>query len=185
MKSFFITGIPTSGKTYLATRISKEFNLPILSVDKFRKEMIQDSELKKWVYFYWNIDEKEYYTNTTCNKQWENLVNQSEAFWQFTKEKIADALRTEPHIVEGVNLLPHLMSETDLQGLILLGESEKRIFRRIRANPRWGETVELQKLEAEAFFHCEGSWYRKEAEKYNYSVFTDTNEAYDYQVNLA
>lgn len=184
MNSIFITGIPASGKSYLAKKLSKRFNMPILSIDELKNEMVKDPDLKKWVNFYWNVDEKEYYTTKSCEEQWDNLVAQSEAFWTFIKEKINEAMRKEPHIFEGVNLLPHLVSSLGINGMVLLGESEQSILDRIKKEPRWGRTESLQKLEANAFCNCEATYYRSEAKKYGYEVFNSADKAEEYLVEL-
>ena len=178
MNSVFITGIPTSGKTYLAKRLSKTTGLQYVGADSFRREMKKDPKLEKWVNHYWNLDEEKYYTETPCAEQWINLVNQSEAFWPTILSKTKDYLKYGPIIIEGVNLLPHLTARNfDFKGVVLLGESEAGVLEKLNKEPRWGRTLKLKRLEAEAFFNCEGKHYKEEAEKYGYSPFKDFEEA--------
>src|SRR5947209_4511319 len=87
-KKFFITGIPTAGKTYLAKKLADQIGGQVFSIDTLRDEMSDDSKYGKWVNFYWNLDEKEYFTTTTPEEQWKNLVRQSEEMWPFILEKI-------------------------------------------------------------------------------------------------
>ena len=62
-------------------------------------------------------------------------------------------------IFEGVNILPHLAHcDLNFKGIILLGESFEVILERNKKDPRWGQTEELQK---------------KEAEKYGFKTFSD------------
>lgn len=179
MKYLFISGIPASGKSWLAAKIAKEFNLLHVNIDDLREEMAKDEELKKWVNFFFNQDEIEYWENTSCDQDWQNTRNQSEAFWPTIKEKINTIISEgRAAIFEGVNLLPHLMKEykKEMSGIYLLGESFEVILKRNIKDPRWGNTEELQKKEAEMFYYCEGKKYKKEAEQYNYKTFKDINE---------
>ena len=63
MQSVFISGIPGSGKTYLAKKLSLEFGIKLISLDALRIEMQKDSALRPWVDFYFNLDEAEYFKN--------------------------------------------------------------------------------------------------------------------------
>lgn len=182
MPYLFISGIPASGKTYLAKEISNKSGAFYLSIDNLRKEMAKDSKLLSWVNFYWDKNEKEYYEKTSCEKQWDNLVKQSKALWPFILNKIDEVKNTHASaIFEGVNILPQLAKkDLDFQGIYLLGESEEKILERIKAEPRWGQYEQLQKLEAKAFFNCERKKYKEEAEKYSYKCFITTDEANTY-----
>ncbi len=74
--------------------------------------------------------------------------------------------------------MPHLAhQDLDFHGIVLLGDSEQIVLERCRKNPRWGKTDELQKKEAKWFFVHEGTIYRKEANKYGYKVFNDSEKA--------
>lgn len=176
MNSVFISGIPTAGKTYLAEKIATKTQMKVVSVDSLRSEMLNDPKLEKWANFFWNQDEEKYYNETSCNEQWQNLVNQSEAFWPTILSKIAEIKK--PFILEGVNVLPHLVKK-DLQidGVCLLVESEKIVFERLKVNSRWGNTDELKRTEAKAFYNCEGIKYKNEALEHGFQVFTNVNDA--------
>tara|TARA_Y100000310_G_scaffold323497_1_gene383889 strand:+ start:607 stop:1164 length:558 start_codon:yes stop_codon:yes gene_type:complete len=175
MKSVFIGGIPVAGKSSLAKKLERELGILHVDTDLWRKELCKDENLKQWVMFFWNLNEAEYWEKTTCKEQWDNIVEQSEAFWPVFKQKIGDT--REPTIFEGVNLLPNLMKETNLQGIYLISDSVEEIFERNKKDPRWGSTEELQRKEADSFVNCEAIMYRKEAEKYGYKVFTDVEKA--------
>ncbi len=164
----FISGIPASGKSYLADRVAKIAGVQHIKIDDWREEIRKSPELEKWVDFFWNQDEKEYWKITSCDQQWENLRKQSEAFWSIFLQKIKEIQGSgKGAIFEGVNILPHLAHrDLDFSGIFLLGESFETILERNKRDPRWGETGELQTLEAEAFWNCERPKYKQEAEKY-------------------
>jgi hypothetical protein len=179
MTYVFIGGIPASGKSYLARDIASETGAYYFGIDSLRREMSKVPHLKYWTDYYRNLDEEEFYKNTPCEGQWEALCRQSEAFWPTILENINKTKSKYPSaIFEGVNLLPHLTSKyLDFPGIFLLGESFEQIFARNKERPRWGKTEEVQRLEAENFFHCEGMMYKQEAEKYGYKTFHNSNEA--------
>ena len=179
MNHAFISGIPTAGKSFLAEKIARERNMLHVDMDELRGEMAQDPELKKWVSFFSDQDEEQYWANTTCEQNWRNLIKQSEAFWPTFLNKINEVVKAgKPAIFEGVNILPHLAKRDLLfPGIYLLGESFDVTFQRNKKDSRWGETEVLQRKEAEMFFYYEGEMYRKEAEKYGYKTFRDIVEA--------
>jgi len=185
MNSIFISGIPAAGKTHLALRLHKKTGLPILSTDRLRENMAKDSTLKNWVHFFFDKDEREYFSKTSCKDHWFNLVKQSEAFWPEIIKAVKDLEEKGPCIVESVNLLPHLANKhLKFSGTYLIGESEKEIFIRLQNNPRWGKTKELQKIEADRFYNCEGRCYKEEAGKYGYQTSTNTEEAYRFLLKM-
>ncbi|QQG43589.1 MAG: AAA family ATPase [Candidatus Daviesbacteria bacterium] len=179
MSYVFIGGIPASGKSYLAKKVAEKTGAFHLDVDTLRKEMSKDPQLKYWVNFFFNQDEEEYLKNTPCEKHWENLVKQSEAFWPTILNKINEVIKSHKSaIFEGVNILPHLAKrDFNFPGVYLLGKSFEEIFERNKQDPRWGQTEQLQKLEAELFFNCERPKYKEEAEKYGYKIFDKSDEA--------
>jgi len=178
MNSVFMGGIPTSGKSYLAKKLSKVTGATHVCIDDLRIEMRKDPKLEPWVNFFWNKTEEKYWEEVSCEDHWINLKNQSEAFWLTVENKINDFLtKSKPAIFEGVNLLPSLMVKLPVRGVFLLGKSEGVVFERIKKKPRWGKTEELQKKEAEFFFRCERSRYEENAKKYYFKTFSRLEEA--------
>jgi len=179
-KRLFITGIPTAGKSYLAKKLAKEVGGICVSVDNMREELSKDERYKKWVNYYLDQDEYIYYTTTTYDEQWKNLVAQSEGFWPGVLTELAQYADEEsPVILEGVNILPHLINR-DLQipGIAIIGRSLEETLERNMREPRWGATEELQKLEVDAFFNGERPHYKDDAERYGYPVFETPDEAW-------
>lgn len=68
--SVFITGIPTSGKTYLAKKVVSMFGMDHVKTDDMREEMVKDPLLEPWVHFFWNKDEVEYFQTFSYAEQW-------------------------------------------------------------------------------------------------------------------
>lgn len=186
MKKLFITGIPTTGKSYLAEKLANEVDGIWISIDDLREELAKDPRYKKWVNYYMDQDEYTYYTTTNYEQQWQNLVKQSEELWSGILEKIKELDKNDkPLILEGVNILPHLAKKYfDFPGVALIGKSFEETFEKNRKGPRWGKTEELQKLEAEAFFYGERVHYKSEAEKYGYPVFKSADKTYETALKL-
>ncbi len=174
MKHVFISGIPASGKSYLATKVARTTGMLHFKVDDWREKFRKDKHAN-WVDFFWNKNEAEYWENIDCKKHWENIVKQSEALWPEIVNEIGKVIKLgKPAIFEGVNILPHLAhKDLNFNGIFLLGESLETILERNKQDPRWGQTEELQKKEANVFFYCEGLKYKEEAEKYGFKTFTD------------
>lgn len=175
----FIGGIPASGKSYLARKLVEKTGAFYLDTDTLRKEMSSDPQLEYWVNFFWDQNEEEYLTKTSCEDHWQNLVKQSEVFWPTILKRIKEIMESNKSaIFEGVNILPHLANkDLNFPGIYLLGKSFDEIFERNKHNPRWGHTEELQSKEAELFFNCDRPKYQEEAEKYGYKTFTNSEDA--------
>lgn len=173
MSYVFIGGTPASGKTYLAKKVAEQTEVFHLDLDTLRKEMRSDPQLKFWTDFFFNLDEEKYLKETSCEQHWQNLIKQSEAFWPTILNKVNEVILTHKSaIFEGVNILPHLAKKDfNFSGIFLLGGSFEQIFERNKKNPRWGQTEELQRKEAELFFNCDRQKYKEEAEKYGYKTF--------------
>lgn len=177
MSYVFISGIPTAGKSYLATQIGDEFDVHVEKLDDFREEMKNDPELEPWVNYYWNKDPRKY-AQKDCQLQWDDLVAQSEAFWPATKAYMEQKMQEHDAIVfESVNLLPHLAIDLSFSGVYLLGESLEQTIDRNKREPRWSKEEDIQEREARHFYLCEGPRYKHEAEKYGFLTFVSPDEA--------
>jgi len=185
-KRLFITGIPTSGKSYLAKRLADKVGGVCVLLDDLREGLATDENYKKWTNFYLDRDEKRYLTNTSPEEQWNNLVTQSEGLWPAFIDGIEKYSNEEkPVIFECVNILPHLAKkDLDFAGIVLIGSSFELTLERNLKDPRWGNTKELQELEAKTFFFVERPKYKSEAEKYEYPVFEKAEDAFEYCLRL-
>lgn len=180
-KRLFITGIPTAGKSYLGKKLATEVGGACVSIDDLREDLSKEEAYAKWVNFYLNQDEYTYFTTTTYEEQWANLVKQSEELWSGILAKIVQyATENKSVIFEGVNILPHLAhKDLPMPGIAIIGRSLEEVLERNRKEPRWGKTEDLQRLEADAFFNGERPRYKAESEKYGYKVFETPDEAWD------
>lgn len=185
-KRLFITGIPTSGKTYLGNKLAEAVGGICVSIDNMRVDLVKEEKYKKWVNYYLDKDEYSYYSTTSYDKQWSNLVEQSEGLWPGTLERIVKYKgEKRPVIFEGVSMLPHLVDrDLHIPGIVLIGRSFEEILQRNMRNPRWGDSESLQKMEAKSFFECERPHYTEEADKYGCSVFETPDEAWSSAIKI-
>lgn len=178
---FFITGIPTAGKSYLAKKMATAIHGIAVSLDDYRESLRSDGRYKKWIDFYVDHDEEHYLKTIPPEEMWKNLVAQSETLWPAFLQKIAryDDI-AKPVIFECVNILPYL-AKRDLRfpGIVLIGHAYEEVFERNKANPRWGATPKLQEMEAKIFFEVERPHYKAEAQKYGYPIFESADEAFE------
>ena len=149
--------------------------------DDYRENLAANDVYKKFVNFYLEKDELNYYMTTSPENQWLNLVHQSEGLWPAFIEEI-NKYRDEsrPVIFECVNLLPHLIKKTfDIPAVVLIGRSYEETLQRNKKDPRWGTTEQLQELEATSFFYAERPMYMSEGKKYGYPLFESAEEAFN------
>jgi dephospho-CoA kinase len=185
-KRLFITGIPTSGKSYLAKILAEKIGGIAVILDDFRESLSMDNQYKKWTNFYLDQVEKKYLSTTSSEKQWENLVTQSEGLWPaFLKEISKFKDEAKPVIFECVNMLPHLVKrDLGFDGVILIGSSFEETLERNKKDPRWGSTPELQELEAKTFFYIERPHYKEDALRYGFPTFEKADDAIEYCMNV-
>jgi hypothetical protein len=179
-KRLCITGIPTAGKSTLTKRLAEATNGIGVLLDDYREELASDERYAKWVNFYIDQDLETYYTTTSPEDEWKNLVAQSEAIWPAFLERIDSYADEErPVIFECVNLLPHLIKrDLGFPCVVLIGSSYEETLARNTKDPRWGSTEQEIELNSKSFFFVERPRYQEEAEKAGYSVFETLEEAY-------
>ena len=95
----FITGIPTAGKSYLAKKLAAEVGGICVSVDDIREGLAEDERYRKWVNFYLDKNEFEYYSKSTPDELWADLVAQCEGLWSATLQKISEYENEERPVI--------------------------------------------------------------------------------------
>ena len=132
MSRLFITGIPTSGKSYLAKKLARQNGGIVVSLDDLREKLAQDQKYKRWTNFYLNKNELEYLTKTSPKEQWKNLVAQSEGLWSAFMAEIEKYQKESKLVIfESVNILPHLAYKyLNFTGLVLVGQSFDETLKR-------------------------------------------------------
>lgn len=174
----FVGGTPAAGKSYTVKDFIRNSGIDIayISIDDLRDQFKDDPALKYWVDFFWEKDEQEYWQNSSYEEDIQNLIQQSEAFWPKVKEKINSVIATEKNaILEGVNLLPHLVKEyPQVPALFIYSDDEQTLLERIKQDPRWGSEDHLQRMEARFFIEYDARFIKTEAPKHGYWI-TDSS----------
>ncbi len=186
-KRLCITGIPASGKSYLAKKLAVDTGGIFVSFDDLREGLTHDFVYGKWVNFYYNIsDEREYYLETPPDVLWKDIVSQSEGLWPVFLEHIHSYVNEpRPVIFECVNLLPHLVvPDCGFPEIVLLGSSQKEILERNKKDPRWGKTTFLQEIEAKNFFLVERPRYKEEGELFGVFISDNFDDAYCFGLSV-
>lgn len=177
----FVGGTSAAGKTYIAKKFAKSSGLPIhvVSIDDLRREFAKDPQLKYWVDILWNKNEEEYWKTITYEKDIENLVKQSEAFWPRILEVVNRTKRLHEHaIFETINFQPHLAKrDLNFPGFFLINEDKQTLLDRFKEAPRWGKTRKLQKTEIEFLLKHDVLFVKQEAKKYGYKIFNNSEDA--------
>lgn len=183
MATVFITGCPGSGKSTLARSLAKETGATNIYIDGLKKVMRKDAKLKPWVLFFSRLDEAEYWKTTSAKEHWINMVQQSEAFWpRVTRVIKSFEKKHEKLIVDGANMMPHLVAESfpQMKGVVLLPPSRRELFKRLQTEPRWSRTSKkLQRIESRRYWK-ESKQYAKEAKLLGYPVFYNADDAQAY-----
>ena len=177
-KRLVITGIPTIGKTSLAKRLAEAVGGICVSSEDIRHELRLDPKYTEATNFWKNKNKRTYYIKTSYGQQWKNLVTQSEQLWEGILEKINSYKDEErPVIFEGVSLLPHLVhKDLDFPCAVIIGASLESVIEGNKEKPKW-ESTELE-LQSVALFLGDQPYFKAEAEKYNYPVFKNDDEAF-------
>lgn len=173
----FIGGPPTSGKSYLAEKISQEMGTLHICTDKLRKKItFNDESFFVWKEFFISKP-SEYWDLVTGEEYVKDCRLQTEAFWPKLVEEIKQLqLEHVAVIFEGVDMLPDLVRrDLDLEGIYLVCKSEGESY--LRNKERWGESDKLLQRESVLYATDEAMEIRRLAGEFGYKVFSNSQEA--------
>lgn len=134
-KIIMIGGAPTTGKSTMAGLVARHFNIPWISTDQLRNVMRNVTNRERHP----KLFNPEGYTGERFLTEFskEEIVNmefqQGEAAWPGVKSFIDDDYTwKDGFVVEGVNILPHLVSKDfgnnkEVQAVFLVDEDADRI----------------------------------------------------------
>lgn len=108
-----IGGAPTTGKSVIANLLSKRLGIPWISTDQIREVMRSVADKKQYPKLFnpEGYTAERFLTEFSSEKIVEMEMEQGEAAWIGIKKFIEDDFNwKEGFIIEGVNILPHLVS---------------------------------------------------------------------------
>lgn len=118
-KIILIGGAPTVGKSTIAKAIARRFDIPFISGDQIREVMQSIADREKYPKLF-AIDEfgpEDFFDKFSPQEISDAEYEQGETVWVGIKRLIDhDAMLTGTLIIEGVNILPHLVSR-DYKGV--------------------------------------------------------------------
>ncbi|HAU65782.1 MAG: hypothetical protein UT30_C0010G0002 [Candidatus Uhrbacteria bacterium GW2011_GWF2_39_13] len=176
-----IGGAPTTGKSTMAALIAKHLNLPWISTDQIRETMrlVARREDHPKLFNPEGYDAQKFLTEFSASQIADMKLEQGEAVWPGIKKFIEDDYTwKEGFIIEGVNILPHLVAKDfadnkKIRVIFLVDEDTDRIKDVVYNRGLWDEAREysddLKPKEIE--WVLDFSYKLKvEAEKYGYPI---------------
>ncbi len=118
-----IGGAPTTGKSTIAKRLAKEFDIPWISTDQIRS-LAQNilSEFSKEnsdLLLAKKLGAEKYYGKFNTREIAEQEINESEATFKYLKLFIESSYPWKSFILEGVNVLPEFINRISFEGKII------------------------------------------------------------------
>lgn len=176
-----IGGAPTTGKTTIAKLLSKKLDIPWISTDQIRQIMRSVATQKDFPNLF-NPDgyaAERFLTEFSAKQIVDMEITQGEATWVGIKKFIEDAYPwTDSYIIEGVGILPHLVSkdfnsDKQINVVFLIDEDADRIRHVIFNRGLWDsaksypDNVKEKEVEWVKLFNHQ---IKSEAEKYNFPL---------------
>lgn len=177
-----IGGAPTTGKSYTAQKIAKYLRLPWISTDSIREQMRKIVRPKDYPALFEHADATaaiavEYLSKNSAEHIVQQQNKESTDVWEGVKALI-DSDPWESFIIEGVAILPHLVSQLQasnkkIKVVFLIDENIERIRKTIFTRGLWDvadkypDSVKEREVEWVLAFN---DYIIREAKKYGYKI---------------
>lgn len=190
-KIILIGGAPATGKTTLASKLSKELGIPWISTDSIR-EVMRSSATKnghKGLFYFVDKKAEPYLKSHKATEIVGDQNKESFEVWEGIKSFISSTKNYNPkislqYIIEGVAILPSLIhkdfSASDfIKPVFLLDSNKDRIQKVIYDRGLWDEARKysdnIKYLEVEWVLEF-NNWLKKDLKKYNYPTIEIGNK---------
>jgi len=182
-KIILIGGAPTTGKSFIARKISEELKLPWISTDGIREMMrkiVRKEDFPKLFYF---NDEKitaeKYLTTHTPQQIVEDQNRESIEVWKGVKAIIDTDYVWKDFIIEGVAIIPELVKKIDtakhnIKPIFLVDKNKERVREVVYTRGLWdhADTYSDDVKETEVqWVNLFNKYIESEAIKHNYKVY--------------
>jgi len=180
-KIILIGGSPTAGKSYTAKKIATELKLPWISTDTIRGQMrkIVRKEDYPNLFFFDEATPKMAvkFLNKYSSKEIVDIVNKESAeVWAGVKAILDTDYVWDSYIIEGVAILPHLVSKLknkEVKVLFLVDEDIERVRKTVFTRGLWDDAKKypdnIKEKEVE-WVIAFNNFIKKESKKYGLPV---------------
>lgn len=178
-----IGGAPTSGKSYLARKLSEDLKLPWISTDGIRELMRKLVKKREYPNLFMHVDTdssfaQNYLKNTSASQIVDNQNAESEDVFKGVIALVETDYVWNSFLVEGVAILPGQSSKlakrySYVKPVFLVDEDEERIRNIIYTRGLWDDadkypdSVKEKEVEWVLEFN---KWLKKECEKYSLPI---------------
>ncbi|MBL7142330.1 MAG: hypothetical protein ISS83_01510 [Candidatus Pacebacteria bacterium] len=177
-KIILIGGAPRTGKTFLAKELSKKLGIPWISTDTIREFMREVADKKKYPNLFHFLERKPeiYLPSHTPEQIVKDQNKESVDVWKGVKSFIKSDYNWESYIIEGVAILPNLVSKDfsrnkSIKAIFVLNDNKKELENRIFKFGLWDDAgkypdrLKPKELEWVIQFNL---WLKGESKKYKY-----------------
>ena len=179
-KVILIGGAPTTGKSFLASKLSKEMKIPWFSTDLIRRIMKKTVRKEDYpdLFKFVNLLPRDYLNNHTPKQIVKDQNKESYEVWRGVKALIEIDYTWDSFIIEGVAILPELIhkdfhNSKFIKPIFLLNKNEERIRKIVFKRGLWDDADkypdDLKEKEVEWVIYF-NNWLEKEAKKYKYPI---------------
>lgn len=187
-KIILIGGAPTVGKSYTARKIAEKLKLPWISTDAIREQMRKIVRREDYpnLFLHANATSNlatEYLTNNSAKEIVSHQNQESQDVWKGTRAFIETDYVWNSFIIEGIAVLPELISQLkekeNIVPIFLIDDNIERIRKTIFTRGLWDDadkypdSVKEKEVEWVIEFN---NFIKKEAKKHNYSVIEIGNQ---------
>jgi len=146
-KVILIGGAPTTGKSTLASLMSERLSLPWISTDQIRELMkaVVDRDKFPKLFDTEGYDARRFLTEFSAEEIADMQMEQGEATWVGIRKFIEDDYNWgKGSIIEGVNILPHLVArdfkdKKEIKAIFLVDEDADRMKEVIYTRGLWDD----------------------------------------------
>jgi len=179
-KVILIGGAPTTGKSFLASKISEEMKIPWFSTDLTRRIMRKTVRKEDYpgLFKFVGLSAEDYLSSHTPSQVVDDQNKESYEVWKGVKALIEVDWMWDSFIIEGVGILPELIhrdfpNNKFIKPIFLLNKSKKRIREIVFERGLWADANKypdkLKEKEVE-WVVCFNEWLEKELKKYKYPI---------------
>jgi 2-phosphoglycerate kinase len=184
-KVILIGGSPTAGKTFVAKKLSAEFNYPWISTDIIREQMRKLVRQEDYPILFRHAHATtqmgvKFLTQNSVSKIIKHVNEEDGEVWKGVKALIESAGDWDSYIIEGVGIPPKKVAELkkkrrEIKAVFLIDEDISRVRKTIFTRGLWDAAHKyphsVKEKEVE-WVTAHNKYIKKEAQKYGFPVIS-------------